>query len=192
MNTFPQQLIASQQAGLSNALAIQGALLDGFEKLVDLNLKVLKTSFDEVSQKSQEVLKVQDAQEALNFSAGLYQPGAEKTVAYGKQVFDVVSAIQADVSRLSQEQLGQFQAQLVELIEQFGKNAPAGSESLVAGLKSALASTTSAYENMVKSARQAVEAANTNIAAATDATLKAATDATEAGKSAGRARRSAA
>ncbi len=189
MNALPQQLFASQKASLDNVLAIQGAMFQGFEKLVDLNLKVFKASFDEVSQKSQEAAKIQDAQEALNFSSSLLQPNAEKVLAYTKQVYDVLSGIQVDVTKLTETQIEQAQQQINEAVEQLAKNAPTGSEGAVALLKSSLASVNNAYETVAQSARQAAEAAESNIAAATDATLKAASDAAEASQPAGRTAR---
>lgn len=192
MNALPQQFVANQKASLNNVLAIQAAVFEGFEKLVDLNLKVFKATFDEASQKTQEAIKIQDAQEALNFSSSLLQPGAEKVLAYTKQVYDLLSGIQVDVTKLTEAQVEQAQQQINEAIEQLTKNAPAGSESAVALLKSSLASVNSAYDTVAKSARQAAEAAETNIAAATDATFKAASDAVEASKQpATRARRAA-
>lgn len=180
MSALPQNIIANQKATLDNFLAIQGAFLNGFEKLVDLNVKVLKASFDEVSQKSKEAAELQDVQEAMQFSANLLQPNAEKAMAYGKHVYDVLSGVQVDVTKLTEAQLAQFQKQVSEAIEQLAKNAPAGSESAVALLKSSLASANSAYDAVAKSARQAAEVAESNITAATDATLKVAREATTA------------
>lgn len=177
MNALPQQIFANQKTSLDNVLAIQGAMLDGFEKLIDLNIKVLKASFDEVSQKSQEAIQLQDAQEALAFSSTLFQPNTEKAMAYGKHVYDVFSGVQVDVTKLTEAQFAQFQKQVAEAIEQLAKNAPSGSESAVALLKSSLASANSAYEAVAKSARQATKVAETNMAAATDATIKATRDA---------------
>lgn len=191
MNALPQQMFANQKASLDNVLAIQGAMFQGFEKLVDLNMKVFKASFDEVGQKSQEASSIQDVQEALNFSSSLLQPNAEKVLAYSKQVYDVLSGVQVDVTKLTEAQVEQAQVQINDSIEQLTKNAPTGSEGAVALLKSSLASVNSAYDTVAKSARQAAQAAESNIAAATDATLKAASDAVEASKQqpAARARR---
>lgn len=192
MTALPQQIFANQKASVENALAIQNALFQGFEKLLDLNLKVFKASFDEVSQKTQEAVKIQDAQEALNFSSSLLQPGAEKVLGYTKQVYDVLSGIQVDVTKLTEAQIEEAQKQINDTIEQLTKNAPAGSEGAVALLKTSLASVNSAYDSVSKSARQAAEAAESNIAAATDATFKAASEAVEASKPAARARRASA
>src|SRR3546814_10759396 len=86
MSAIPQQVLAGQKASLDNLLAIQGSFFGGFEKLVDLNLKVIKATLDEVAQKSQQAIEVKDAQEALAFTSGLVQPNAEKALAYSKHV----------------------------------------------------------------------------------------------------------
>ena len=190
MSAIPQQVIASQKASLDKLLAVQGTFFGGFEKLVDLNLKVLKATLDEVAQKSQEAIEVKDPQEALAFASALTQPNAEKAVAYSKHVYDIVSGVQADLSKLAEEQITNGQQQVSEAIEQFAKNAPTGSESAVALLKSSLATATSAYESVAKASKQAKEAAESNIAAATNATFKAASDVAEASnKAATRTRR---
>ncbi|HEY9278469.1 MAG TPA: TIGR01841 family phasin [Eoetvoesiella sp.] len=189
MSAIPQEVLANQKASLDKFLAVQGTFFGGFEKLIDLNLKVWKATLDEVAQKSQEAIEVKDAQEALAFTSGLVQPGAEKALAYSKHVYDIVSGVQADLSKLTEEQIAQGQQQVSEAIDQFSKNAPTGSESAVALMKSSLATATSAYESVSKAAKQATEAAESNISAATNATFKAASEAAEAAKAAPRARR---
>ncbi len=193
MSAIPQHVLASQKASLDNLLAIQGTFFGGFEKLVDLNLKVIKATLDEVAQTSQQAIGVKDAQEALAFTSGLVQPNAEKALAYSKHVYDIVSGVQVDLSKLTEEQIAQGQQQVSDAIDQISKNAPTGSEGAVALLKSSLATANSAYESVSKATRQAVDTAESNLNAATNATFKAASDAAEAAtKSAPRARRSAA
>jgi phasin family protein len=192
MSAIPQHILASQKASLDNLVAIQNSFFEGFEKLVDLNLKVVKASLEEVAQKTHEVIELKDAQEAVAFASGLAQPNAEKALAYGKHIYDIVSGVQTDLTKLGEEQISQNQKQVADAIEQFSKNAPAGSESAVALLKSSLSTANSAYESVAKAAKQATKTAESNLAAATSATLKAASDVAEAAKPAPRARRAAA
>lgn len=184
MSAVPQQLLVNQKASVDNFLAFHEAVFNGFERLVDLNLKVARASLDEAAQKTQEALEVKDVQEAVNFASGLVQPNTDKVTAYGKHVYDIVAGLQSSLTRLTEEQIAQAQRQLDETIEQLAKNAPTGSEGAVALMKSSLATATSAYESAAKVARQASDAAESNIAAATNATLKAASDAAEVSKTA--------
>ena len=190
MSAVPQQVLVNQKATVENFLAFQQAVFNGFEKLVDLNLKVARATFDEAGQKTQEAFALKDAQEAVNVTSGLVQPNADKVVAYSKALYDIVSEMQSSFSRFTEEQVAQAQRQLDETIDQFAKNAPTGSEGAIALMKSSVATANSAYESAAKVARQASDAAESNIAAAATATFKAAGDAAEASKAAGtRARR---
>lgn len=189
MSAIPQQFFASQKASLEKVLAVQNTFFSGFEKLVDLQLKAIKATLDEVAQKSQEAIDVKDPQEALALGSAWAQPGAERAMAYSKHVYDIVSGVQSDLARLAEDQLSQGREQLTEAIDHFAKNAPTGSESAVALMKSSLASATNAIESINRATKQAVQTAESNINAATDATLRAAASAADVAKPAARARR---
>ena len=184
MSAIPQQIFANQKASLDKILAAQGSIFGGFEKLVDLNLKVMKATFEDVAQKSQEAIDVKDPQEAAAFTSALVQPNADKALAYGKHVYDIMSSVQSDLARLAEEQLAHSQKQMHDTIDQLAKNAPTGTEGAIALLKSSVASANTAYETVAKAAKQASEAAESNITAATNATFKAASEAAEVVKSA--------
>lgn len=189
MSAIPQQVLNSQKAAIDAMVSIQTSVFGGFEKLVDLNLKAIKATLDEVSEKSHQVSAVKDAQEAVAMTSGLVQPSAEKAMAYSKHIYDIVSAVHADLAKLGESHLSEGQKHMHDAIDQLTKNAPAGSENAVAMLKNSLAQASTAIDAVNKAAKQAAEAAEKHVAAATSATLKAAGDAAEVAKSATRARR---
>ena len=189
MSAIPQQVLNSHKAAVDAMVAVQTSVFTGFEKLVDLNLKVIKATLDEVAENSQKVTTIKDAQEAATLTQGMVQPSADKAMAYSKHVYDIISSVQADLSKLSESHVSEGQKHVHDAIEQFTKNAPAGSESAVAMLKSSVAQASSAYDAMSKAAKQASDAAEKNLTAAASATFKAAGDAAEAVKSTTRGRR---
>jgi len=77
MNQIPKEMLESQKSTLEAMMAVQGTVFSGFEKLVDLNLKVMKATMDEASQKTQEAMGVKDAQEAVAMTSGLVQPSLQ-------------------------------------------------------------------------------------------------------------------
>ena len=148
MSAIPQQVLNSQKAAIDTLVAVQNSVFNGFEKLVDLNLKVIKATIDDVSEKSQQVAAVKDAQEAVALSSSLVQPGTDKAVAYSKHVYDIISAVQADLAKLGETQVAEAQKHINDAVEQMTKNAPAGSENAVAMLKSSLAQASGAFDAM--------------------------------------------
>jgi phasin family protein len=179
MSAIPQQVLNSQKAAIDTFVAVQTSMFTGFEKFVDLNLKVMKATLDEVSQKSQQVASLKDAQEAVAMSSTLAQPAAEKAMAYSKHVYDIVSGVQADLSKLGETHAAEGQKHVNDAIEQFSKHAPVGSESAVAMIKSGLAQATTAYDAMTKAAKEAAQTAESNLSAAASAAFKAAGDVAE-------------
>ena len=93
-------------------------------------------------------------------------------------MYDIVAGVQGKLVKLTEEQIAE--QQLSEAVEHFSKNAPTGSESAVALIKSSLATATSAYDSLTKAAKQAAEVAESNLNAAANATFKAASDAADA------------
>lgn len=180
MSAIPQQILDHQLAALNAFNTTQATLFSGFEKLVDLNLRVVKATLDEAALTSQQALSLKQPQEAAAVVSSLMQPSAEKAMAYSKHVYDIVAGVQTELTKLAEAQIAAGQQQLTEAVEQLSKNAPTGSESAVALLKSSLATANGAYESLTKATRQAVEVAESNLNAAANATFKAATDAAEA------------
>jgi phasin family protein len=191
-NAIPQQVLARQKATVDTLLAAQAAVFGGFEKLVDLNLKVVRATIDEMTQKSRQAAELKDAQDAASFASGIVQPSAEKAMAYGRHVYDILAGVQTELSKLAETQIAEGQQQINDALDQLAKNAPAGSENTVAMLRSSLVTANSAYDSLAKAAKQAAEAAETNLNAAANATFKAATDAADAASKAARSSRRAA
>jgi phasin family protein len=192
MNQMPKEMMDNQKAAIDAMMAVQGSMFNGFEKLVDLNLKVMKATMDEVSQKAQQAMGVKDAQEAVAMSSSLVQPTAEKAVAYSKHVYDIIASVQADLAKMTEGQMADSQKSLADMVEQFSRNAPSGAEGTVAMLKSSLAQANAAYDSMTKAAKQAAEVAEKNLHAATNTAFKAATDVANGATKAASRRRTAA
>lgn len=180
MNTEAQkQLVANQQRSFNNLVTAQNHIFNGFEQLVNLNMKLFKSSLDEIAEKSQKVAGLQDVQQAANFATDLSKPSAEQVLNYGKDVFEIVSKVQKEITALAEQQITDNQQQAAEFVEQFAKNAPAGSESAVAMVKSGLVAAGNATDTVLKAARQAAELNEANMTAASGAAMKTAEQAAE-------------
>ncbi len=184
MSAIPERVLATHKSNLDALLAFQSAALSGMEKLIDLNVKVARASIDEAAARTHEVLSLKDAQQAVSFTANAAQPNSEKLVAYSKNLYDIVSGVHSEFSRLTEAQIAAHQQQVADAVEQWAKAAPAGSESAVAVVRSAVANATSAYDTLNKAARQATEVAESNIAAAATAGFEAAQTAGETARAA--------
>ncbi|MGE8364258.1 phasin family protein [Cupriavidus basilensis] len=174
MNFTPEQVAAVHKANVETLFGLTTKAFEGIEKLVELNLQVVKTTFTENVDNARKALAAKDVQEILAIHASLVQPIAEKTMAYSRHVYDIASETQSEFTKVAEVQLAENSKKIQALVESFAKNAPAGAESTVAIVKSAISAANNAYESVQKATKQAVETAESTLQAAAVATSKAA------------------
>ena len=173
----PEQLVASQKANLETIYGLTTKAFEGVEKLVELNLQATKAALAESNSHAQALLSVKDVQELLALQAGALQPLAEKTAAYSRHLYDIASGTSAEFTKTFEAKVAESQAQFTALVDNAAKNAPAGSETAVAMMKSAVAAANNAFESVQKAVKQASDMAESNFNAV-------AASATEAAKGA--------
>jgi hypothetical protein len=127
------------------------------------------------------VLGAKDAQELLSLQATALQPLGEKAASYGREVYDIAATTGAEFGKALEAQLAEAQRKFLDLVDNTAQNAPAGSESAVALMKSAVAAANNVLETAQKSAKQAAALAESNFKAATATAM-------EAGKTASKKR----
>ncbi|WP_457329616.1 TIGR01841 family phasin [Rhizobacter sp. P5_C2] len=169
-----EQLIAAHKTNIETLFGLTGKAFEGVEKLVELNLQVAKTALGEAAANTQAALSVKDAQEFLTLQASLLQPAAEKAAAYGRYLYDIAASTNADIGKVAEAQAAEAQQKFMSVVDTAVKNAPAGTENVVALFKSAVATTSNAYESLQKAAGQAAKVAEANIEAISASAVKAA------------------
>jgi phasin family protein len=174
----PEQFAAANKAQFDTLFGLTNKAFEGMEKLLELNLQVVKSTLAESQENAQRALSVKDAQELLALQASLAQPVAEKALSYGRHLYEIASSTQAEFARVAEEQYEEQNRKVQTLVENVAKNAPAGSETAVAVMKSAITAANTTYETIHKASKQAVEIAESNFNAAATAATKAASQAT--------------
>jgi phasin family protein len=166
-----EQVVAAQKANLETLFGLTNKAFEGVEKIVELNMTASKAALSEVADHRQSVLSVKDAQELMALQQSLLQPLAEKTAAYSRHLYDIATATSAEFTKAAEGQAADAQKKFAGLVDSAAKNAPAGSESVVAMMKSSVAAANNALESVQKAVKQATEAAEANFnAVASNAT----------------------
>lgn len=178
----PEQIIASQKANMETLYGLTTKAFEGVEKLVELNVQAAKAALSESASHTQALLSVKDAQELLTLQASLFQPLAEKATAYSRHLYDIASSTSAEFGKAFEGKVAEGQAQFAALVDNAAKNAPAGSETAVAMMKSAVAAANNAFESVQKAVKQASEVAEANFNAVATSATNAAKTASAAAK----------
>ena len=159
----PDQILAQQKATVEALFGLTSKAFEGVEKLVELNVAAAKAALEDTASHAQAVLSVKDAQELLALQASVLQPLAEKTAAYNRHLYDIASAASTDLGKAFEAKVADSQAKFAGLVDSAAKNAPAGSETAVAMMKSAVAAANNAYESVQKAVKQASDVAEANL-----------------------------
>ncbi len=172
MTSFQEQFSAATRTNLESQLALLSALtgkaFESVEKVIELNMNVAKAALEESTSNARQLLAAKDPQEFIALSTSQAQPNTEKAASYGREVMAIVSGLQAEVTKAAESQIGEHSRKFATLVDEVSKTAPAGSENVVAFMKTAIANANAGYEQLSKTGKQAVEAmgANLNTAAA--------------------------
>lgn len=162
MYQAPEQLVALNKANLEVAMKFAGVAIQGAERIMELQMKAAKSAFSDSVVSAKAIASVKDVQQLAALKDELAQPAFEKATAYAKSVYDVTTATQAELGKLVEEQIAEYNKQVVATLDKLAKTAPAGSEVGIAAIKSSIAAVNSAYENLSKVAKQYTEATQTN------------------------------
>lgn len=173
MITTPEQFAIANKAAVDSMLSLANTALASAERIAALNLNTARSVLEDSVANTKAILGAKDPQEAISLQASLAQPNVEKAVAYTRSVYEITAQTKEELAKVIESQFSDFQKQVSNLLDQATKTAPAGSDVAVAAVKSAIAAANSAFDSMNKAAKQVSEIAEANVAAATNATVKA-------------------
>jgi phasin family protein len=167
MYVTPEQIQAANKSNVESWLAVANAQFAAFEKLANIQASAVKTAFEDSMSNTRALLGAKDVQEFVALQNSLAQPALEKAIAYSRSVYEVATGANAELAKVAERRVAEWNETFATLLDKMSKNAPAGSDVAVAAVKSMLAAANSAYDNLTKVAKQATEIAEANVAAAT-------------------------
>ena len=170
MFAIPEQFSNATKANLESQFALFSSLtaktFEGVEKLVELNINAARTSLESSQNVTRQLLGAKDPQEFFSVTASQAQPAAEKVTAYSRELASIATGTGAEFSKVAESQIVETNRKVIALVDEVSKNAPAGSESFVAAVKTAISNANAGYEQFSKTSKQAAETIENNVSAA--------------------------
>jgi hypothetical protein len=151
-------LTGTQQAYVRIWSDIASEAVSGFEKLVQLNFQAL----NDTAQRTMSALSTDTMHTPFQTRAG--EPSSiERAALYNRQVMDILMSTQAAIARQATAHY-QNQARAMQAdFDEAAQRAPAGAQVAASALTAAMTATNSFYERIWKTARQAVETAESSV-----------------------------
>jgi phasin family protein len=187
-NMFPinEQFIRAAKTNFEAQISVVTGLttkaIESVKQVVDLNLATARASVEDSAAGARQMLAAKDPQELLSVTAAQAQPAVARAIAYSRQLAGITAAaqaeitrtfrrelagiaaaVQAEITRTAVEQIAVTDRKISVLVGEISKTVPAGSENVVAVMKSAVDNATAGYEQFTESAKRAADAMEANL-----------------------------
>lgn len=171
----PEKLVALNKANVESLVSVANILLDGAERLADVQLTAAKAAVADVAKNAKILANVKDAQGFVGLQSELVAPSLDKAVAYSRAVYEISAQTQSELTQVAEERIAELNKGVVGAFEQLAKTAPAGvgADAAVTAMKSAVAAASSAYDTMTKAAKQYADLTEANVTAITSKAVQA-------------------
>jgi phasin family protein len=169
---YADEITAVRKAQLSTWHDLAGKALVTLEKVAELNMQAIKTSLAENARHASALLGAKDANELTKLHSDALEPLAEKAASYNRHLYEIASGMGTEFSVVAESHFADVQKQFVAIVEAAIKDAPQGSEPVVAVVQSALSTVNAAMDSVHKAVKKAADAAHANMSALTDDAVK--------------------
>lgn len=167
MFAIPEQFSNATKTNFEAQVALMSSLtaktFESMEKLVQLNIATARAAMENNSNTARQLLSAKAPQEFFQVAASQAQPAAEKAAAYNRQLAAIATGTGAEFSKAAETQIVEANRKVIALVDEVSKNAPAGSETFVAAVKTAISNANAGYEQFSKTTKQAVETIENNV-----------------------------
>ncbi len=171
LSSATKALFESQLATF-NTLANKA--VEGGQKAIALNISAAKAAAEESAVSTQKLFSSKDPQAFFELAAQQAKVNAEKAASFGQQLTEIMSGINADVTKTAEAQIADAKNKVAALVAEVIKNAPAGSENAVAMLKSVIDNANAGFEQAAKVHKQTVDTVKAQVTKVTDQLAQAA------------------
>ncbi|MFC4158120.1 phasin family protein [Chitinimonas lacunae] len=155
---------------LETVLRVSKIGLDSSERLARLQIDTAKQTIEQLAQTTSRLNEPRDLQSTLALRAELTQQIVESSLGLSRNLYELYSQTQTELSQLFEERLNTFNRSVVSAMDRAARSAPAGTDVMVSSVKSTVAATAAAVDSMTKAAKQVAEFADASVKAATTAT----------------------
>lgn len=165
----PEQVLAAQKAMIDAMAGLTTKAVEGFEKLLALNIETTKAALSDTCEGARKALSVKHPQDFFALQVEFLNQATEKTLSYRLQFFEIASATRVEFDKAAETHYEANKRGVQRLLDNAVSAAPAGSSAAVAAWQSAIDATHTLYETMQSTAKQAAHVAQSSFNTAAEA-----------------------
>lgn len=157
------QFSAANQAAIDQFTLFAQLSLGSFEKFTELGLGAARESLTQATRHAQTLAGAQDVNELVAINSAAVEPALKRAYSYSRAAYETAAASSDEVKRVLEQNTAQLNKAAISALEEALKYAPAGSETVVANLKTAIAAAQSAYDNLSSINKQIYDSVEKNV-----------------------------
>lgn len=161
------------KSNIAQANKLATIALTNAEKLWQLNLETAKAVLAYGVEGAHAVAGVKDVQELMTLPSKYAESNLQHVVGYSRDLYELSSQAQSQLSAVAEEAIAGYTQGFASWVDKAGASAPAGSEVAINAIKSSVAATSAAFDQLQKASKQVVSFADASVRAAADKAAKA-------------------
>ena len=148
------QFTAANEAAIEQFSYFAKLSLANVEKFAELGIDAARESVALATRHAEAVAAARDVNEVIALNSAALEPVMKRAYALSRTAYETAAETNDEVKRTLEKQAAEYNRAAVGALEEAFKYAPAGSESMVDNVKSAMAAAQSAYNNVVSINKQ--------------------------------------
>ena len=148
------QFSAANEAAINQFTYFAQLSLANVERFTELALGASRESVEQAAAHAQSLAGAKDVHEVIALNSAAVEPALKRAYAYSRTAYETAAETNTEVKRVFEKQTAEFNRAAVAALEEAFKYAPAGSESVVDGVKNAISAMQSSYNNIASINKQ--------------------------------------
>jgi phasin family protein len=153
-----EQINELQKKSIEAAVQLAQLSIENTQRVIEIQVAVAKSLFEDSVNNAKALSGIKDPQEAVQLRTRFAQSTAEKVFAGAREIAEVATKAQSQVSKLVGEQFTSSSAEVLDAIQQLFKGLPMGDQGAMSAIQNTLNTTRTAVEQLARASTEAFQA----------------------------------
>lgn len=157
-NKVEQTVAAMQKKNLESAMRLAQLSIENSQRILQLQMQTAKEMFEDGVHNVQSLSQIKTPQEAMELRARYAQSAAEKMLSTSRNIAEITSEVQAEMSKLVSQQLTSGSQELMDAMQGFLQGMPLNSHAAAEAMQTTFENARKTLEQVAKASSDAFTA----------------------------------
>ncbi|MCL2591044.1 MAG: phasin family protein [Betaproteobacteria bacterium] len=153
-----QQFNEIQKKSLEAAVQLAQLSIENTQRVIEVQVAVAKSLFEDSVNNAKALSGIRNPQEAVQLRTRFAQNSAEKVFAGAREITEIATKAQAQISKLVGEQITSNSTEILGTIQQMFQGLPIADEGTISAIQNTLNTTRTAVDRLTRASSEAFQA----------------------------------